>query len=481
VGRQSWVSLQEKAKWAQKETLAVFLLLVLLWPWHARGQAQLSSPVTLKDPNPQAGAIFGRTAAVGDINGDGWADVLIGAPASLSPPASGTPTSVADDLDGDGSEPQGDGQAFVFLGPDLTTVLTLDNPLPQKLADFGRALDVGDVNGDGFADVIVGAHRSVVDGLVYAGLAFVFLGPDLTNVFILQSPTPQANAHFGRTMGTGDLNNDGFVDIIVGAAHATVDDIKAAGLAFVFLGGSPFDPTADLTLQDPQPEEVAHFGRAMAVGDLNNDGIADLVISASRSDVSGIADAGQVFIFLGPAFTSPLTLEAPTPQAGVRFGRALTLGDVNADGITDLIAGAYRADVGKIKEAGQAFVFFGPDLMTTLTLSNPIAQTGAWFGRAVAARDITGDGVTDVIIGAPQADVAGAPDTGQVFIFPGPNLVNTFMVLNNPFLQAKALFGDPVAAGDIDGGGVANLVVGARGADVDGLHQAGLAFVFFAP
>jgi len=131
----------------------------------------------------------------------------------------------------------------------------------------------------------------------------VFLGGnpfDTTVDFTLTEPTPELGARLGRDrIGIGDVNRDGYDDIVVGAPFADAEDISDAGRVQVFLGGDPFDDVADLTLTAPLPGTSADFGISAAIGDINGDGYADVIVSATgATPPGGIERAGSVFVFL---------------------------------------------------------------------------------------------------------------------------------------------------------------------------------------
>jgi len=462
--------------------LAAAFGLVLAWHATAGAQDLGSPPIVLQEPVPEAFVVFGRSVASGDVNGDGHADVIVGAQFSSVDTGTGSL--------------EGAGEAFVFLGPDLTAAVTLQDPIPQANAYFGLSVASGDVNGDGYDDVIVGAANSDVDPstgpLAEAGEAFVFLGPDLTTVIPLQDPMPEAGALFGWPVASGDVNGDGHDDVIVGAVSSTVNPgtgpLEYAGEAFVFLGP---DLTGVISLQDPVPEVGAHFGISVASGDVNGDGYADTIVGARLSDVDPgtglVGNAGEAFVFLGPDLTSVATLQDPVPEVGAHFGEAVASGDVNGDGYADVIVGADRSQVGPAANAGEAFLFLGPDLTYTATLQDPVLDFSDRFGTSVASGDVNGDGYAEVIVGAVFSNVD--PGTGIVvsagaaFVFLGPNLSGP-VHLHDPVPVETNHFGNAVASGDVNGDGHADVIVGAYESDVDQgtgpLEAAGEVFVFLA-
>ncbi|MDV3243230.1 MAG: integrin alpha, partial [Methylocaldum sp.] len=154
---------------------------------------------------------------------------------------------------------------------------------------------------------------------------------------IFDNPTPQNDAYFGDAVaGAGDVNRDGIPDLLVGASWQNADGNYAQGRAFVFSGA---DGSLLHILNNPTPQAVAYFGRAMArAGDVNRDGIPDLLVGAPFQDVGSHADQGQAYIFSGADGALVYTLDNPTPQDDAYFGDAVaSAGDVNRDGIPDLL------------------------------------------------------------------------------------------------------------------------------------------------
>lgn len=421
------------------------------------GAQSTFTPISLNDPTLQErGDVGWAVAGAGDVNGDGLADLLVGAPGQ----------------DVNGNDLQG--QVFVFSGADRSLLLTLDDPTAQPFASFGWAVaGAGDVNGDGLADLLVGAPHQDVAGNGAQGQAFVFSGFDGSLLLTLDDPTPQEIGRFSYAVaGAGDVDGDSVPDLLVGAPLKTVGGNDFQGQAFVFSGA---DGSLIHTLNNPTPQTGATFSYAVAgAGDVNGDNVPDLLVRANSQTVGGYNYQGQAFVFSGFDGSLLLTLDDPTPQMGASFGSAVAgVGDVDGDGVPDLLVGA------PYQQGGRAFVFSGFDGSLLHTLAAPTPQVGAAFGWAVAgAGDVNGDSLADLLVGAYFQDVGTNADQGQAFVFSGADgsLLHT---LDTPNPQASAAFGWAVAGvGDVDGDGLGDLLVGARWQTVGGVFESGQAFVF---
>ncbi|MEE9617809.1 MAG: integrin alpha, partial [Anaerolineae bacterium] len=237
----------------------------------------------------------------------------------------------------------------------------------QQGAQVGYAVGTaGDVNGDGYDDVIVGAPL-YSDTTSNEGVAFVFYGSEsgLSTDHDWKAGSGQQGARFGAAVGTaGDVNDDGYDDVIVGAYAYTKGQQGQSeeGRVYVFYGSvSGLSTTPDWILEGDQSQ--AHFGTSVGTaGDVNNDGYDDIIVGAPQHD-NGETNEGRAYVFLGfeDGQTTTLFWSAEGDQAYALFGASVGMaGDVNDDGYGDVIVGAPRYDHDE-KDEGAAFVFYGSD------------------------------------------------------------------------------------------------------------------------
>ncbi|MBK8285726.1 MAG: FG-GAP repeat protein [Ahniella sp.] len=249
----------------------------------------------------------------------------------------------------------------VTIDPLLSRTADIVRNGGQSGAEFGtRIASAGDINNDGVDDLVVGAFRFDSNGLTDNGGAFVYLGPGFTTSTFLS--TNQAGAGFGAGVGgAGDVNLDGFDDVVIGVPGFDGTAGNNSGAAFVYFGGvGALDPTVDATIMGPNSS--ANMGAAVrGVGDVNNDGIDDLAVGVPRYNPGGQSDRGGAFIYYGSAsFDTTADAVLNINDVSVNSGNSLASGDVNGDGHGDVIVGAtgYESNANLINE-GAALVFLG--------------------------------------------------------------------------------------------------------------------------
>jgi hypothetical protein len=347
------------------------------------GAASFSGTATIARVASAAPAQLGAALAfAGDVNGDLYADVLAGAPEMDGPVAFG-------------------GGAFLYLGPDLVApagALETGGVIEMHVGD--AVAGAGDLNGDGFDDFAVGSAGTGFDGTL-PGTVYVHLGeagPGPYTTVMLTGLGP--GDEFGAALAAGDLDADGYSDLIVGAPQAGAGD---DGVVYVFRGGpgTTFDTTPDLTVDAPGQDGL--FGAALASGgDLDADGYHDFVAGAPAED----GGAGEVHVYRGrAALDTMIAFNGGAGVAGEAFGAAVAIvGDADGDGYDDLVVGAPNNDAATT-DAGRAYFFpGGPDLGQLAAVLPPLdgATLYGEMGLAVAAvGDLDGDGAPDFALGAP--------------------------------------------------------------------------------
>lgn len=374
----------------------------------------------------------------------------------------------------------------------------------------------GDVNGDGLADVIIGAERADPGGDSAAGESYVVFGRaapfalDLSNLGSggFRIDGIDANDGAGTAVsGAGDVNGDGLSDVIVGSPGGSPGARSAAGQAYVVFGKSSTSPvdlaalgTGGFRIDGAMAGDLTGHSVAGA-GDVNGDGLADVVVGAPGSN----GGVGRAYVVFGTAETSPIDL-ASLGAGGFVIGGVDAFdvagagvsgaGDVDGDGLGDVIIGAYGADPGGDATAGESFVVFGKSGSAAVDLSN-LGESGFRIdganandqsGRSVSgAGDVNGDGRADVVVGALNAAPGGDSSAGSSYVVfgrPGGGVVDLAQLglggLRIDGIDAFDLSGHSVSgAGDLNGDGLADIVIGALGGDPRGDLGAGESYVVF--
>ncbi len=332
---------------------------------------------------------------------------------------------------------------------------------------FGEEMSMaGDLNGDGFADLIVSDPVHTVglpwgdeEGAVYAYSGSP-TGLQTTPVWGYEIDT-NSDAHFGWSISTaGDVNGDGLSDLLVGAPGVDNPLGTTDGKAYLFYGDSGMPSTHhDWYLLGDELNGQAGLSVSDA-GDLNGDGFGDLV---TGERLAGVDNTGKAFIsFGGLTMSSAADITLINPNNSKYFGSSLAnAGDVNGDGYSDLIVGAPdQATLGGYP--GSALLYFGGPAMDGVADLNFVGTLRSRFGASVSgAGDINGDGYADLIVGAPTA---GSQYKGAAYIYLGgatmDNVADLVIWGNSPFDNLGTVSG----AGDVNGDGFSDLLIGSTGA-----------------
>lgn len=448
---------------------------------------------------------LGISVASGDLDGDGFDDLVFGAPFADGP---------------FGSPRAGAGEVVLVYG-DATRRSDVRLSQPQIQVTFiyganaddflGASVATGDLNGDGFDDLILAAPQGdgPFDTDFDTGEVIVIYGkPSRHSNIDLIAPPSDVDFIYGvddgDTLGfglaAGDINGDGFDDLILGAPNADAAmNVKLFGGDVAIVYGGP-GPLGDIELASPTgnvafilgADEQDNLGTAVAAGDIDGDGIDDLVLGSSGGAGPGETRpyAGEVTIVYGAtAHLQDIDLASPPPDVAVIYGAseydelggAVATGDVDGDGFIDLVLGAPYADGpgGVRNEAGEVVLIPGHPLrLSNLDLASPPADAAFYYGIgtddhlgwSVATGDVDGDGFEELILGAPQNDGPGPAriDAGQVFVVPGGERALSSIDFSWAPADVRFVYGATagdqlgfaVAAADVDGDGFDDLVLG---------------------
>jgi hypothetical protein len=389
---------------------------------------------------------FGDALAVGDFDGDGFADLAVGVPfedlgAIVDAGAVNVLYGTAAGLTGGGGS-----QLFTQDSPGVGSSAEQDDA-------FGRTLAAGDFDGDGVADLAVGVWRENVGAAANGGAVNVVYGTTAglsgtgSQLFTQDSPgipgVVEPDDEFGFALGAGDFDRDRFADLAVGVPGEDFGANDRGGAVNVLpgsAGGLTGTGSQLLTQGSPGVPGVAelgdNFGLALAVGDFGGDGIVDLVVGGAE-DVGAAEDAGAINLLPGSAGgltgtgSQLLTRNSPgvpgnaEPQDG--FGTVLAAGDFDGVAFADLALGV-REPQG-ITGAGAVIVLpgsaegltgAGSQLFTQDSPGVPdSAEPGDGFGGALAVGDFDGDGVVDLAVGVAGETVDSIEFAGAVNVLPG--------------------------------------------------------------
>lgn len=463
-----------------------------------------------------AGYASGTCITSGDINGDGIDDIIYGVPFAAP------------------NQSQNAGEVHVFFGrknrqglermqvvrfTSLPDVIITGENVADRL---GTSVATGDINGDGIDDLIMGAGGYTPPGRSRAGSVFVLFGRQTWPSFYVfaaqradvqvigNASTDKLGGHkthvpatyTAQSVGTCDLNGDGIQDLVCGApdSNFTKNGINRAraGTVYVFWGQRNWPANTKLDMSVTQASvtiyashNYSHLGACFASGDLNGDGIQDLAIGEPEGNGPGGSACGMTHVIYGrPNFPANYELDLGfNGQADFlvlgdnqwdQSGYSLDMGDVNNDGLDDLLIGAWRYDPknGQRDLGGAAYLFLGSttrgpnakaDLNTTLAWLNfQGSAQQEWLGYRVRIIDFDGDGTKDMVMSAPSMSPNFRQNAGGIYVVRGGRVLPPFFILDFSLPNtADYLFwgdtqgeyiGQSMGVGDVNGDGVGDII-----------------------
>ncbi len=430
--------------------VALAVLPVLAHPAHAL-QVPLKQDRIESPEGTVTGYLFGRSLAVADFDGDGFDDLV-----AMEP----------------GATAGGDlwaGRGWVLKGPAFNPVVKFEARGPEKEEYLGSGgCWTGDVNADGAVDILVGSYEYKVGSQLDVGRAHVFLGPDYTVDIVLQEPEPKGGAWFGFSGVLADFDGDSRDDVLVSANRADVRQpagviVEGAGKIWLWNALSLFDPMSlkkPVLIGDPQPLKDGAFGSVLAVEELSGQPPLDLLVTRNASTCCPFTE-GDVYVFdgLGPGI---LDKAGQSSLDGVdAVGSDIDLADVTGDGVLDLVLGAPLSDLLACQDAGRVVVLEGPDFdRLAFSLESPFACTGSYwlFGAKGLVLDLDRDGDQDIVCKDPVSTLSSF-DLVEVFWGPA---YDSFESLGDEGAPAHFIgLGVSMVSGDFDGDGFDELAFGA--------------------
>lgn len=387
---------------------------------------------------------FGYSIALGDINGDGYGDLAVGATQAVA----------------------AKGVTYVFLssgsnGITATNTTTADASITGATSNdaFGSSLSIGDVNGDGYGDLVSAAYNypsSSNNGRVYVFHSNGSSGISATTASSANSIITGANNYdsFGIFISTGDVNGDGYADLAAGANGYSGGSLMGAAFVFHSSGASGITITTPTSASTKIVGGASgdYIGTSVCLGDIDGDGYADLAVGA----IGTTGNKGMMYIFKSSGTGGITATNVSGANASIlgnsandSFGFSISIADFNGDGYGDLAASANGYTAGSNKGAVYIFTSSSNGINATNVSGANITITGSSssdvFGYYTSVGDLTGDGYPDLIIAAKGYN--GGANTGAIYIFHSSG--NSGITATTPTSANTSISGS--AAGDLFG------------------------------
>lgn len=363
---------------------------------------------------------------IGDINKDGYDDIIVGAPG------------------GTYAGPGGGYAKLYFGGAVFDTLADLIFRISDttfKYCDFGRAIASGDFNGDGFKDIAIGAP---LYGFFQPGVVYVYYGgPQMDTTTDKVLSNFGYYYWFGATLASGDINGDGIDDLIVGSPF---DDLHGSGRIFIYLGGKAFGDTPPIRIEGPN---LSRFSKSLCIaGDVNKDGCQDILVGAP-SNLSPNYSLSKAYLIYGNKDNKFDTSAVFTSDSAhyETFGMFTSgLGDVNGDGYDDF----------GIMSDHYLKIYSGKTLEVLKRIS--VTPEGWNFQCLAGGVDINNDGYSDILVGIENRALNYA---GTLAVFLGGKEIDTIPAFVNNGKQYLERFASSISvAGDVNKDGYKDLIIG---------------------
>lgn len=388
---------------------------------------------------------MGDALATGDFNGDSFTDLAVGVPGEDIGDTANAGSVIIIYGSVDGLRDQGS----VAFSQDTGAI-----PGAAEANDsMGAALATGDFNGDSFTDLAIGCPGEAIGTTGLAGSVIVLYGStnglsDQNSIGFSQNTgdipgIAEASDRMGSALVAGDFNHDSFIDLAIGNPGEALGTETLAGSVTILYGSANGlrDQGSVAFSQDtgnvPGAAEAGdRMGAALASGDYNGDGHADLAVGVPSEDLGAANRAGSVIILYGSAtgisdngsaaFTQDTGDIPGVPETGDNIGAALTAGDFNRDSFVDLAVGIPNENIGTTEDAGGVLILYGSANGLSDKSSEDFSQNtgdvpgvpeeGDTMGKAVTSGDFNGDSFIDLAVGVPGESIANAADAGSVLV-----------------------------------------------------------------